>query len=140
MRLSYLSATVLAVLTSVAAAQVQPVLTLSFDKDFNGVGSRGTTIRGTPVGKPVLVDGRFGKALKSGSTTGFIDYPTGGILNPRGGTIEMWVCPLDWLPEDGKFHTFFDVPGKRRLVPLQVLGGHGPSDAHVQQFARTLCQ
>ena len=115
MRILCLSVTVLAVWTSAAAAQVQPVLTLSFDKDLNGVGSRGTTIRGTPVGKPILVDGKFGKALKSGSTTGFVDYPTEGILNPRGGTIEMWVCPLDWLPEDGKFHTFFDVRGKGHL-------------------------
>jgi hypothetical protein len=60
MRILCLSVTVLAVWTSVAAAQVQPVLTLSFDKDFNGVGPRGTTIPGTPAGKPVLVGGKFG--------------------------------------------------------------------------------
>lgn len=94
--------------------QVQPVVTMSFDQDLNGVGAKGVVV-GTPVDKPVLVPGKFGQALKSGPTIGYVDYPTEGLLNRIGGTVEMWVCPLDWLPEDGKFHVFFEVKGQGAL-------------------------
>jgi hypothetical protein len=112
---SSLLATLVTVFASAAMAQVQPVLTLRFDKDFNGEGPKGKVIVGTPVDQPVLADGKSGRALKTGPKTGCVDYPTEGILNPLCGTIEMWVCPLDWLPDDRKFHTFFDARGQGAL-------------------------
>ncbi|MBM4050833.1 MAG: hypothetical protein FJ279_37535, partial [Planctomycetes bacterium] len=83
-------------LASTVLGQTGPVVTIRFDKDFNGVGPRGTVI-GTPQGKPELVPGKVGQALKSGPTLGYVDYPT-DALSRLAGTVEMWVCPLDWLP------------------------------------------
>jgi len=123
MRSPALLAMTLALLTSAAQAQIAPVLTIHFDKDFHGVGPQGAVVRGTPVGKPELAEGKFGRALKTGSPTGFVDYPTKGILNPRRGTIEMWVCPVDWLPDDGKFHAFFAVRGQGALYLYKYFSG-----------------
>ena len=101
-------------LVASAFAQVQPALTMSFDKDFNGVGPRGA-VAGTPVGTPVLVPGRSGPALKAGPTGRNVDFPTEGVLNRLGGTVEMWVCPVDWASDDGKFHVFFQTAGRGAL-------------------------
>jgi hypothetical protein len=112
-----------ATFAALAIGQTQAVLTVSFDRDFNGVGPRGNVIQAIPVDKPELVPGKFGRALKTGSGTGFVDYPTKGILNPHGGTVEMWVCPLDWKPDDQKFHTFFDARGQGALYLYKYLVG-----------------
>jgi hypothetical protein len=101
-------------LASTAFAQTKPTLIVTFDEGLDGVGPQGP-IQGTPVGKPELAPSRFGKALKSGSVTGFVDYPTNGVLNRLGGTVEMWVSSVDWLPEDGKFHVFFETKGQGAL-------------------------
>ena len=94
-----------------------------FDDGFDAAGPRGSIIHGTPVGKPVLVQGKLGRALHTGSGTGFVDYPTANILNPRGGTVEMWVCPLDWTADDGKFHAFFDARGQGALYLYKFCTG-----------------
>ncbi|MBI2301270.1 MAG: hypothetical protein HYU66_20370 [Armatimonadetes bacterium] len=43
-----------------------------------------------------------------------MDYP-GALLNRQAGTVEMWVSPVDWLPDDGKFHVFFHAAGRGAL-------------------------
>jgi hypothetical protein len=96
---------------STAFGQTQPVLTIGFDGDFHGVGPNGP-VAGTPEGKPEWVPGKVGQALKSGPTLGFVHYPTAGLLNRHAGTVEMWVCPLDWTPDDAKFHVFFETRGE----------------------------
>ena len=96
---------------SAASAQVAPSAVFTFDKDFDGTGPRGP-IAGRPDGKPVLAPGKVGQALKSGTITGMVQYPTAGVLNRTAGAVEMWVCPLDWEPKDGKFHTFFEMKGQ----------------------------
>ena len=93
---------------TVLSAQTAPVLTITFDESIDGQGEEGV-ITGTPVDAPSLAPGKVGKALKSGPGTGYVDYPTEGLLRPDAGTVEMWVCPLDWQPEDNEFHTFFDT-------------------------------
>ena len=102
-----LAALMLLTLGSVALAQVRPVATFSFDQDLNGSGATGPIV-GTPEGKPVLAPGRVGQALQTGPTFGWMNYPSIGIINPLGGTVEMWVCANDWESGDGKFHTFFE--------------------------------
>jgi hypothetical protein len=95
----------------VARAQVQPVLVLSFDKDFNGAGPRGP-IAATLVGKPELAPGKFGQALRAGPSFGHLQFPTAGLLRREAGAVEMWVCPVDWKSDDAKFHVFFEVRGR----------------------------
>ena len=41
-------------------AQVQPVLQISFDSDFNGIGSAGP-VTGSLLAKPELAPGKFGQ-------------------------------------------------------------------------------
>ncbi len=96
---------------SCASAQLKPVLRISYDNGFDGVGIKGTVV-GTAVGKPELVPGRSGLVMKTGETTGYIEYPTEGILSRLGGTVEMWVSPLDWKHDDKVTHFFFDASGK----------------------------
>ncbi len=106
-----LSLLICAISSSYAFAQVKPVLTISFDNDLSGVGSKGPVV-GAAVGKPEFVPGRSGQALKTGETTGYVEYPTEGILSRLGGTVEMWVSPVDWKPEGQANHFFFDAGGK----------------------------
>lgn len=99
---------------SFAHAQVQPTLTITFDKDLNGVGVKGV-VTGILQGKPELAPGKVGQAMKAGPTIGQLEFPTEGLLSPLGGTVEMWVSPVDWKPDDGKFHVFFEAKGEGAL-------------------------
>ena len=114
MRHSVILVMLMASTASIGLAQVQPVLTVSFDKGFDGVGRAGL-VKGTLVGNPVLVPGKFGQCLKAGPTTGQVDYPTQGLLSASCGTVEMWVCPVDWAPDDEKFHVLFETRGQGAL-------------------------
>jgi hypothetical protein len=109
-------------LCSAIHAQPQPTLTLDFEGGFDGAGRNGKV---TPriEGKPELVDGKFGKALKSGSSTGYLHFPTKGIVSPESGTVEMWVCPVDWEGTEEKFHVFFDVRGEGALYLYKYFQG-----------------
>ena len=105
-------AAMLVMMTACAVlAQTAPVVTITYDDDLDGVRAAGA-VEGTPVGNPALVDGKFGKALKSGPATGYVDYPLEGIVNSDAGTVELWVCPLDWQPKDREFHVFFEAVGE----------------------------
>ena len=97
----------------VLSAPVKPVVTITYDQDFNGTGRDGRPVVGTPVAKPVLVPGKFGKALKSGPTTGYVHYPSKGILNTKSGPVEMWVSPVDWSPMTANFITYSLKPKAR---------------------------
>ena len=112
----------LGMLCGSALAQPRPVLSVSYDEGFDGIGRDGR-VAGAPDGKPELAPGRVGKALKSGPGTGYVDYPTAGLLTPAGGTVEMWVCPLDWKPEDTEFHVFFDTRNEGALYLYKYYDG-----------------
>lgn len=103
-------------------AQTQPTLTIGFDRGFDAVGRQGT-IPGKPLDAPLLAPGKSGQALKSGPGTGYVEYPTAGILNPAAGTVEMWVCPLDWKPADEEFHVFFEARGEGALYLYKYYQG-----------------
>lgn len=108
-------------LTGLCCAQTAPVISISFDRDFNGVTAAGP-LAGTPEGKPVLVPGKVGRALNSGPPTGYVNYPA-ALLKREAGTVEMWVCPLDWTPAEEFFHVFFDFRGEGALYLYKYYQG-----------------
>ena len=91
------------------------MLTIIFNSDFNAI-HNAEIIEGTPIEKPIRVSGRSGQALKTGPSTGYVEYPTQGVISPAGGTIEMWICPEDWRPGDKEFHVFFEAKGEGTLL------------------------
>lgn len=105
-----------------AWGQTQPVFVATFDEGFDATGPAGR-IAAALEGKPELVAGRSGRALKSGPGTGYVQYPAPGVVNPEGGTVEMWVCPLDWTPAEEKFHVFFDIRGEGALYLYKYYQG-----------------
>ncbi|MEI6501239.1 MAG: glycoside hydrolase domain-containing protein, partial [Armatimonadota bacterium] len=100
----------LLLIATLTFAQTAPVLTLDFEKGFDAQSAAGP-LKATPEGKPELAPGKFGQALKSGPSTGYLNFPT-TLLKATSGTVEMWVCPLDWKPSDTEFHAFFDTRGE----------------------------
>ncbi len=99
---------VIALSAAWAAAAPQPTLSLDFDQDFTAT-TRAGAVKPELEGQPTLVDGRFGKAMKSGPGSGYLKFATAGILSPEQGTVELWVCPIDWDGTEEKFHCFFDM-------------------------------
>ena len=106
---------------SLAAAQTAPVLTMDFEKGFDAQSPAGV-VKATVDGKPELVPGKFGQALKSGPGTGYLNFPT-NLLKSTAGTVEMWVCPVDWRPADREFHAFFDLRGEGALYLYKYVDG-----------------
>lgn len=92
-----------------AFATPGPVAYFSFDDGLDGVSNTGAPIRAHAVGFPGRVPGRHGMALKAGPLAGQIKVDSAGIISPEEGTVEMWVMPVDWTPDDGKFHVFFET-------------------------------
>jgi len=121
-RLSALVAVMLASGVGRLCAQPKPTLTLEFEDGFDGQGLAGP-VKATVEGQPKLVDGKFGKALLSGPGTGYVYYPTKGLVLANRGTVEMWVCPVDWDGTEEKFHVFFDVRGEGALYLYKYYQG-----------------
>lgn len=67
---------------------------------------------GMPVGvsgpEASFGEGRFGQALVCGPEQALVRYRTAGNVMPPSGTISLWVKPLNWTPDDGNFHVFFE--------------------------------
>jgi hypothetical protein len=73
--------------------------------------------------KPVRVDGpvvyrpgKFGQALVCGEGGAAVTYAAAGNLRAAAGTVEMWVCPLDWTGAEDEFHVFLEALDPGRLV------------------------
>jgi hypothetical protein len=109
-------------IASALHAQPKPTLVLEFEDGFDGVGPNGP-VKATPEGQPKLADGKFRKALLSGPGTGYLQFATEGVVQPSRGTVEMWVCPVDWDGTEEKFHTFFDVRGQGALYLYKYYQG-----------------
>lgn len=115
MKKLFLTTLMLVLAMSAAHAQVQPTLSVDFENGADGIGANGKVIAPVVEGKLVFQDGKFGKAMKSGPDSGYLHFPTKGILNAQSGTVEMWVCPLDWSGTEERFHAFFDARGDGAL-------------------------
>lgn len=105
-----------------ALAQTAPVFTLDFEQGFDGRSPAGA-VKAVLTDKPALAPGRFGQALKSGPSSGYLQFPA-RLLSRESGTVEMWVCPLDWRPADREFHAFFDVRGDGALYLYKYVDGN----------------
>lgn len=88
---------------------------LVFHASFDGT-TDAQLVRGK--GKPLKVEGpvvfrpgRFGRALLCGEGGATISYASEGVLRATAGTVEMWVCPLDWTGDEDEFHVFLEAPG-----------------------------
>jgi len=119
---SVLTASGLLFAASALVAQPKPTLVLEFEDGFDGLGADGP-VKATLEGKPELADGKFGQALLSGPDTGYLRFPTEGLVLPDRGTVEMWVCPVDWDGTEEKFHSFFDVRGQGALYLYKYYQG-----------------
>jgi len=103
---------------SLAGAQgLVPPLTFhaSFDGTLDAVAAGG----GTPVkveGPVEYRPGKVGQALLCGEGGALAYYAAAGNLRTAAGTVEMWVCPLDWTGEKDEFHVFLESQDPGWLV------------------------
>ncbi len=74
-------------------------------------------------GKPVKVEGpvayrpgKVGQALLCGEGGALVHYATPGNLRAAAGSVELWVCPLDWTGEEDEFHVFLEALNPGWLV------------------------
>ncbi len=86
----------------------------SFDQTTAAVYARGEPTA-YPSGDPKLESGKRGQALLSGDGIGYVTYAIKDNLLAQEGTIEFWLCSVDWEGSDDQFHTFFDASGTGKL-------------------------
>ena len=81
----------------------------NFDSE---VGSNGIS-KAIDGGGSLTADGfgYRGRALRTGDGEGFRKYSAKGNINPREGSVEFWVKPVDWDCSDKKTHYFFRAKG-----------------------------
>lgn len=108
---------VLMIVVGVSAEELAPPL--CFHASFDG--TLEAAARGE--GKPVKVEGpveyrlgKVGQALLCGDGGATVFYATAGNLRHAAGTVEMWVCPLDWTGEKDTFHVFLEALNPGWLV------------------------
>lgn len=92
-----------------------PTLTLEFEDGVNGVGRDGQIIAPRVDGNAEFVEGKFGKAFKSGPGAGYLYFPVSDLITPQAGTVEMWVQPIDWSGDEKSFHSFFRARGEGEI-------------------------
>jgi hypothetical protein len=99
------------------------MIRITYDDYSEGINPAGTIVtfpldekRNIDRKKIELEPGKINQALKSGPlSTNYVEYEAKGVISPVGGAVEMWICPLDWTPEDSCFHVFFDARGDGAL-------------------------
>ncbi len=86
---------------------------------FDGTLDAQATGNGVPVkieGTPEYRPGKVGQALLCGEGGTLAYYASAGSVRAAAGTIEMWVCPLDWTGKEDEFHVFFEALNPGWLV------------------------
>ena len=92
---------------------------LVFHASFDGTLDAAAAGEGRPVkveGPVAFRPGRFGQALLCGEGGAAVTYAAAGHLKAFAGTVEMWVCPLDWTGAEDEFHVFLEALDPGRLV------------------------
>jgi len=85
---------------------------LAFHASFDGTTAAVAKGSGVPVqveGTVAYRPGKVGQALLCGEGGAALRYATAGHLRPGGGTVAMWVCPLDWTGKEDEFHVFLEA-------------------------------
>jgi len=122
------SAAVVSAMAFSSVVHAEPDRGLLFYAGFEGTldaaFSRGDGRAVLAKGRPGLVEGVRGRAVRCGVADGNLAYPVEKNLNPAEGTIEMWFSPADWDGADHEFHVFFRAvdPGWLQLYK------YGPSN------------
>jgi len=101
----------------------KPVFTLDFSKGMSATGAAGQKIPARLEGTFITQDSPHGKAMRSGPGAGYLHFPAKNIINPKSGTVEMWVSPLDWDGSEDKFHVFFDARGQGSIYLYKYYQG-----------------
>lgn len=104
-------------LASLVSAGDPPPLT--FYAPFDGTLEATARGSGNPVsvvGPVTYRPGRVGQALLCGEGGASITYSAAKNLRASCGTLEMWVCPLDWTGTEDEFHVFLEAINPGWLV------------------------
>ncbi len=133
-------------LTTTVAAQ-EPVPPLIFHAPMDGSVEAMAVGNGSPTeveGAVEFREGKIGQALLAGDGGALVHYQTAQNVMRTGGTVAMWVRPLDWTDAAGTFHSFFEVKDPGWLVlyryyqgGILTLMGSGGRDYRTA-FARNL--
>jgi len=116
----------LAVLAGIACAQEELPTPLVFHAGFEGTVEAAARGNGSPVrveGPVQYRPGKVGQALLAGDGGALLFYETAGNLRRSGGTVEMWVCPLDWTGAEDTFHSFMEAENPGWLVLYRYYQG-----------------
>ena len=103
---------------SPASAQT-PAPPLTFHASFDGTVDAVAHGDGKPVkveGPVEFRPGKVGQGLLCGEGGALVHYASAGNLRAAAGTVEMWVCPLDWTGEEDEFHVFLEALNPGWLV------------------------
>ena len=113
----------------------------SFDGTVAAKTAKGALSPKSISGEARFEEGVKGKALVAGEAGALLQYATKGAVNPGRGSVEMWVKPVDWTPEEEGFHIFFMSSSKDGWLQLYkavagrgallMLVGRGGGSAHV---------
>jgi len=97
-------------LAATAGAEEGLLFRAAFDGslDAYSLGGAGKPVQVTGAATPTFAPGKFGQALLCGPEQALIHYQTAGNVMPPSGTVSLWVKPLNWTPDDGSFHVFFE--------------------------------
>lgn len=109
--MSRLTALACTLLTTLAVANADPGLLFhaGFEDTLEAWSLAGKGAPAQVIGpQPEFLPGRLGKALLCGPGLPLVHYPTEGNVLPESGTVSLWVCPLNWTPDDEAFHSFFE--------------------------------
>ncbi len=118
-RPSRVIAALMLVCATLPAFSQTPAPPLCFHAAFEG------TVEAVAAGNPTPLQtegpvkyrpGRLGQALLCGEGGALLHYATEGNLHRTGGTVEMWVCPLDWTGDEDEFHVFLEARDPGWLV------------------------
>ena len=106
----------------------------SFDGNLNAV-ARGEGKPAKIVGPVEFRPGKFGQALLCGEGGASVYYASPGNLRAAAGTLEMWVCPVDWTGQEEESHKFLEALNPGWLLFYKYPPGGltmllGPDQAH----------
>lgn len=106
-----LFAVLLSLLPALVCGQELPpplVFHAAFDGTTDAVSKgdgKAVSIEGPVAYRP----GKVGQALRCGEGGAAVTYQSAGHIRPAAGSMEMWVCPLDWTGHEDEFHVFLEA-------------------------------
>ncbi len=106
-------------LGSASLAVASDSFPLTFHASFDGkldATARGSGVPLEVTGPVAYRPGKVGKALLCGDGGASLTYRSDKNLRAASGTLEMWVCPLDWTGTEDEFHVFFEAQNPGWLV------------------------